>query len=120
MTTNKAEIVDLDGYGAISDNNKYAYIFYIVKFMAITYTHQKDIELDGNQITSSDTICNEIYTYTGRPNYPFYVDPEIIKYPVVVLMMTDSIPNIDVKVWTLINEIPQGDYLCSSRHQSVQ
>ena len=48
-------------------------------------------------------------THTHQ-NY-FYFDPEIRQYPVVLLMITFAIFNIEIKFWTQINEMTQLHYL---------
>ena len=40
MSTNKAKLVNLDGYGAIATNDEPANKFYIVRFTYVPYTLQ--------------------------------------------------------------------------------
>ena len=75
MSTNKAELVQVNGYGAISVNDKAANNFYIVNFTSIPYTPQEDVEPYGNQLASGDIVCNAIYKSPGHHKPKFYVGP---------------------------------------------
>ena len=44
MSTNKSELVKVNGYGAIAANNKSANIFYIFWFKYVPYTLQEYVE----------------------------------------------------------------------------
>ena len=50
MSTIKAELVQVIGYGAISANEEAANNFYIVHFASVPYTLQKDVESDRNKL----------------------------------------------------------------------
>ena len=66
MSTNKAEIVKVNGYGDIADNYEAENNFYIVRFTYVPYALQEDVESDGNQLASGDLVCNVIYTSPVR------------------------------------------------------
>ena len=53
--------------GAISEKDEDKNIFYIVRFIYVTYTLQKDMESDGNTLASGDLVWNGIYTSTRQP-----------------------------------------------------
>ena len=74
MKTNKEELGNINGYGAIADNNKSENIFYIVCFTAVPYTTPKYVESYGNQLESGGLIWNAIYTSPGQQKSSFYVD----------------------------------------------
>ena len=42
--------------GAISEKDEDKNIFYIVRFIYVTYTLQKDMESDGNTLASGDLV----------------------------------------------------------------
>ena len=44
MLTNKSELFQVDGYGAIASNHEAANIFYIVYFIPVPYTLQEDVK----------------------------------------------------------------------------
>ena len=66
MLTNEVELVQVNGYDAISANDETANNFYIVCFTSVPYTLQEDVESDVNQLESGDPVCNAIYASTGR------------------------------------------------------
>ena len=74
MSTNKAELIQVNGYGAISVNDEAANIFYVVCFASVPYTLQKDVESDGNKLAYDDLVCDAIYTSPSRNKSRFYVD----------------------------------------------
>ena len=53
MSTNKAELVEVDGYGAPAANNEYANSSYLFRFKSVPYTPQEDMESDGNKLSAS-------------------------------------------------------------------
>ena len=42
--------------------------FYIAWFAPVLYTLQEDVESDGNQLSSGELVCNDIYKSTGITN----------------------------------------------------
>ena len=74
ISTNKSEISEVNGYGAISPNDEVANNFYIVHFIFFPYTIQEDVESDGNKLSSGDLVCNVIYKYPGRHKSCLYVN----------------------------------------------
>ena len=58
------------------------------------------MESDGNQLSSSNLVCNGIYRSTGRQKLHLNVEPHKRQDFVTVQMRTFSIPNLDVRVWT--------------------
>ena len=44
MSTNKAGLVKVNGYGFIASNDEAENIFYIDPFKSVTYTLQEDVE----------------------------------------------------------------------------
>ena len=87
--------------------------------MSVPYNLQEYIELYGNQLSSEDRVWNTVYKYTGQLNYFLNVYPEISQHNVDMLISKCSVPNISVKVWTQINGITQGNYICSLRQPSI-
>ena len=52
ISTNKAEIVDISGYGAIASNGEAANMFSIFCFAYVHYMLQEGVESVGNQLSS--------------------------------------------------------------------
>ena len=48
MENSKAELVKVNGYGAIAANDEAENDFYIVRFTSVPYTLQEYVELDRN------------------------------------------------------------------------
>ena len=65
MSTNKSELVKVNGCGDISANYEASNKFYIVHFTSVPDTLQEDVESYGNQFSSGDFVCNVIYTSHG-------------------------------------------------------
>ena len=63
MSTNREELVKVNGNGAIYANDEAANILYIVRFTSLPYTIQEYMESDGNKLASGDLVCNTIYKY---------------------------------------------------------
>ena len=76
MSTNREELVKVNGNGAIYANDEAANNFYIVRFTDVPYTMQEDVESYGNQLASSGFFCNSIHTSPGRNKSQFYVEPQ--------------------------------------------
>ena len=75
ISTNKAEIVDISGYGAIASNGEAANMFSIFCFAYVHYMLQEGVESVGNQLSSGELVRNEIYIFPGRNKLCFYVNP---------------------------------------------
>ena len=75
MSTNKAELVKVNGYSAIVSSDEAAKTFYIVHFEFVFYTLQEDVESNTNQLFSGNFFCNAIYTSHGRHKLHFYAGP---------------------------------------------
>ena len=61
ISTHKVELIEVNGYGSISDNDEAADTFYIFRFTSFPYTLQQVVESDGNQLVYGDPVCNAIY-----------------------------------------------------------
>ena len=61
MSTNKVELVELGGYGAIAADDESANDLLWFCFVSVIYILQEDMESDGNQLTSGDLFFNDIY-----------------------------------------------------------
>ena len=48
ISTNKSELVQVNGYDDIYANDEAAHNVYILRFTSVPYTLQEDVELDGN------------------------------------------------------------------------
>ena len=55
----------MKGYAAISANNEATNIFYIACFTSVPYTHQENVESDGNILACGGLVCKAIYTSIG-------------------------------------------------------
>ena len=54
MSTNKTDIVELNGYGYVSSNDEAANNYYIFIFTYITYMLQVRVYSDDNQLSSGE------------------------------------------------------------------
>ena len=98
ILTNKAELGQMNGYGAIYANDEAVHNFYIFCFKYVPYTLHEDVESDGNRLASGNFVCNAIYTSTRQNKSHFNVD--LLKKSVAVSINTVTITNLDVNVWT--------------------
>ena len=62
MSTNKAELFKVNGYGAIAHNDETENNVYIVLFKSVPGTLQEDVESARNKLASDELVCNSIYT----------------------------------------------------------
>ena len=67
MSTNKAYIVEVNGYGPIAANYEAVNNVCIVRFTSVPYTLQEGVKSYDNKLSSSELVCNNIYTSPGRP-----------------------------------------------------
>ena len=56
MSNNKEELVKLNGYGAIAENDEAKNNVYIVCFTSVPYTLQEYVESDGNKLSSVELV----------------------------------------------------------------
>ena len=80
LSTNKAELVKVDGHGDVYANYEAANSFYIVLFKYVPCTLQEYMESYVNPLASGDLVFNAIYTYPGRHKSHFYVGPYKTKH----------------------------------------
>ena len=75
MSTNKTELVNENGYGAIDVTDEATNKFYVIRFTSVPYRLQDDVESYGNQLASGEFVFNAIYKFLGWHKSQFYVDP---------------------------------------------
>ena len=71
MSTNKAELVQVNVYGDISAEDEAANDIYIVHFIYVPYTLQKYVELDGNNLASGETLAMKYIHILDEINHDF-------------------------------------------------
>ena len=70
---NMSLIVTEVKYGAIDNDDSSCHGYYIIKFYSSPYTHQADLSIDGQVISSGKIVCEGTYFFPININSHYYV-----------------------------------------------